>query len=106
MSKMIFIISLAVSVLFPSLSGAGAPIDIESHISSNTRLMIFSPHPDDESLGACGLIQRTINSGGRVRVVFMTSGDGFPEGVKIEDQTLTLPRKNIADMVKNAEWRP
>jgi len=47
--------------------------------------MIFSPHPDDESLGAGGLIQRVLKAGGRVKVVFMTNGDGFPEGVEKED---------------------
>lgn len=54
-------------------------------LSSNTRLMVFSPHPDDESLGAAGLIQRVLSRGGKVRVVFVTSGDGFPEGVEFED---------------------
>jgi LmbE family N-acetylglucosaminyl deacetylase len=47
--------------------------------------MIFSPHPDDENLGAGGLIQRILSKGGSVKVVFMTSGDGFPEGVELED---------------------
>jgi LmbE family N-acetylglucosaminyl deacetylase len=45
--------------------------------------MVFSPHPDDESLGAAGLIQRVIKAGGSVRVVFMTNGDGFPEAVEM-----------------------
>lgn len=74
-------------LLQPSLSRAEEANAIESLISPATRLMIFSPHPDDESLGTAGLIQRVINAGGRVRVVFMTSGDGFPEGVEIEDHT-------------------
>lgn len=58
---------------------------IEPLISAGTRLMIFSPHPNDESLGAGGLIQRVLNAGGRVKVVFMTNGDGFQEGVEKED---------------------
>jgi LmbE family N-acetylglucosaminyl deacetylase len=45
--------------------------------------MVFSPHPDDESLGAAGLIQRVIKTGGSVRVVFLTNGDGFPEAVEM-----------------------
>ena len=45
--------------------------------------MVFSPHPDDESLGAAGLIQRVIETGGSVKVVFMTNGDGFPEAVEM-----------------------
>jgi LmbE family N-acetylglucosaminyl deacetylase len=46
--------------------------------------MVFSPHPDDESLAAAGLIQRVLRLGGAVKVVFMTTGDGFPEGVEKE----------------------
>jgi LmbE family N-acetylglucosaminyl deacetylase len=48
--------------------------------------MIFSPHPDDESLGAAGLIQRVLERGGRVKIVFMTNGEGFPEGVEKGDR--------------------
>ncbi len=54
-------------------------------LSPNTRLMVFSPHPDDETLGAGGLIQRVLGVGGAVKVVFMTSGDGYPEGVEMEE---------------------
>src|SRR5262249_8591511 len=49
--------------------------------SSATRLLVVSPHPDDEILGAGGLIQRVLHAGGEVQVVYMTSGDGFQEGV-------------------------
>jgi LmbE family N-acetylglucosaminyl deacetylase len=54
-------------------------------ISHATRLMVFSPHPDDENLGAGGLIQRVLKAGGKVKLIFITSGDGFPEGVEEED---------------------
>jgi LmbE family N-acetylglucosaminyl deacetylase len=46
--------------------------------------MVFSPHPDDETLAAGGLIQRVLGLEGAVKVVFMTSGDGYPEGVEKE----------------------
>jgi LmbE family N-acetylglucosaminyl deacetylase len=64
--------------------GAGTPQRLEPVLSKNTRLMVFSPHPDDESLAAAGLIQRVLSLGGAVKVVFMTTGDGFPEGVEKE----------------------
>jgi LmbE family N-acetylglucosaminyl deacetylase len=51
--------------------------------SPATRLLVVSPHPDDEILGAGGLIQRVLHAGGSVQVVYMTSGDGFPEGVAV-----------------------
>jgi LmbE family N-acetylglucosaminyl deacetylase len=63
---------------------AVAPLDI--HIGPATRLLVLSAHPDDETLGAAGLIRRVVTSGGKVRVLLMTSGDGFPQGVQLEDK--------------------
>ena len=70
----------------PYAHGADAPQRLEPFLSKNTRLMVFSPHPDDETLAAAGLIQRVLSLGGSVKVVFMTSGDGFPEGVEKENR--------------------
>ncbi|WP_211238284.1 PIG-L deacetylase family protein, partial [Deinococcus pimensis] len=42
------------------------------------RLLVVSPHPDDETLAAAGIIQARHARGGEVYVVFLTSGDGFP----------------------------
>src|SRR5688572_21589494 len=52
-------------------------------VPSNLRLLVVAPHPDDESLGAGGLIQQTLAAGGRVHVLFMTNGDGSPEAVEM-----------------------
>jgi N-acetyl-1-D-myo-inositol-2-amino-2-deoxy-alpha-D-glucopyranoside deacetylase len=49
------------------------------------RLLVIAPHPDDDVLGAGGLMQRVKATGGLVRVVYLTDGDGYPEGVKEED---------------------
>ena len=38
--------------------------------------LIFAPHPDDEVIGAGGVIQQLLASGKHVRVVFATNGDG------------------------------
>jgi LmbE family N-acetylglucosaminyl deacetylase len=83
--KALWILLFALATLVPAFARAEEPQVIEPLISHNTRLMIFSPHPDDESLGAGGLIQRVLEAGGRVKVVFVTNGDGFPEGVEKED---------------------
>lgn len=77
---------LALTLLFPPPIKAENPQTFEDLLSRKTRLMVFSPHPDDETLGAGGLIQRVLQSGGKVKVVFMTSGDGYPEGVEMEDR--------------------
>jgi LmbE family N-acetylglucosaminyl deacetylase len=58
-------------------------------LATTTRLLVISPHPDDGILAAGGLIARTVAAGGSVRVVQMTSGDAFSEGVKRIDRTAT-----------------
>ena len=67
-----------------TLSGpAGLPI------SRDTRLMVVAPHPDDEILAAGGLMQRVRAAHGSIRVVYLTDGDGYPEGVEAEDHVTT-----------------
>jgi LmbE family N-acetylglucosaminyl deacetylase len=41
------------------------------------RLVVLAPHPDDETLATGGMSQRAMARGANVRVVFLTSGDGF-----------------------------
>lgn len=53
-------------------------------IPQNLRMLVFAPHPDDETLAAAGLIQRVLARGGAVRVVFVTNGDGYVDGVRHE----------------------
>lgn len=43
------------------------------------RILVVAPHPDDETLGAGGLISRAVREGHEVHVCFMTLGDGFRE---------------------------
>lgn len=42
------------------------------------RTLIIAPHPDDDAIAAAGLIQRAIDSGASVRVVFVTDGENNP----------------------------
>ncbi len=46
-------------------------------------VLIVAPHPDDETLGCAGVILRARRSAGRVRVVFLTNGDGFPDATAV-----------------------
>lgn len=47
-------------------------------IKSSDRILIFSPHPDDESLGTSGLIRAALEANATVMVVMMTNGDATP----------------------------
>lgn len=52
---------------------------------ADTKLLVVAPHPDDETLSAGGFMQQVRVAGGQVRVVYLTDGDGYPEGVRTED---------------------
>jgi LmbE family N-acetylglucosaminyl deacetylase len=65
--------------------GDGQLLSIAQLLSAQTRVLIVAPHPDDADLAAGGLMQRVLALKGAVKVVYMTSGDGFYEGVCIED---------------------
>src|SRR5690348_2971293 len=41
-------------------------------------ILVFAPHPDDESLGCAWIILEAVSAGKRVHVVLFTNGDGFP----------------------------
>ncbi|MEO7323628.1 MAG: PIG-L family deacetylase [Dokdonella sp.] len=47
-------------------------------LCANDRLLVFAPHPDDETLAAGELIQAAQDAGASVRVVFVTDGDNNP----------------------------
>ena len=42
---------------------------------SGQRILVFSPHPDDETIGAGGYIAQSIENGADVRIVLVTDGD-------------------------------
>lgn len=46
-------------------------------LTAQDRVLIFAPHPDDETLGAGGLIQAAVAQGAKIKVVFFTCGDAF-----------------------------
>lgn len=52
-------------------------------VPAGARILVFSPHPDDETLAAGGLIQRVIEKGGHARVVIVTNGDAYSKGVQL-----------------------
>ena len=65
-STLVFAILIGLSSAFAQLS----PTRSES-------IVIFAPHPDDEVIGCAGIIMQALARGARVKVVDITSGDGF-----------------------------
>jgi LmbE family N-acetylglucosaminyl deacetylase len=91
-----FRLSLAVALL---LSGASANAATPAAsalppLDATTVLLVVAPHPDDETLCCAGAIQRVLHAGGRVSIVWLTSGDGSPLG------SLVIEHSLLADPVR------
>ncbi len=54
------------------------------------RLLVFAPHPDDETLGAAGLMREARLQNDDVRVVIITNGDGYRISAAKEFDELTV----------------
>ena len=49
-----------------------------------SRVLVLSPHPDDESIGCGGTLRRHVLKGDVVRVIFLTSGEKGGHGLPPE----------------------
>ena len=60
------------------------------------RLLVFAPHPDDETLGAAGLMRQARLRNDDVRVVIITNGDGFRISAAQEFHELNCPSQRLS----------
>lgn len=72
-------------------------------VPEGLRVMIFVPHPDDESIACSGLIQRVLEKGGKVCLVFVTNGDGYAEAVRLRVKNARITAKDFIDYGKRRQ---
>ena len=70
----------------------------EVELAASDRLIVFAPHPDDESLACGGLIQRAVHLGAAVMVVIATGGDANPWPQRLVEQRWRI------DATASARW--
>ena len=58
------------------------------------RVLIVSPHPDDDIIGCAGVIQRALKVGAKVKVVYITCGDNNPFSIISYDDLFSFIRDN------------
>jgi len=73
---------------------------IEPLTEDSERILILAPHPDDETLGCGGTIQKALLQGKTVKVVFLTSGDSFGNDYEM---TKVLP---LVIFAIRKPWKP
>jgi LmbE family N-acetylglucosaminyl deacetylase len=52
------------------------------------RVLVIAPHPDDETLCCAGYLQRAVQAGAAVGVVWITAGDSFEIDAMVTERTL------------------
>lgn len=87
----------AVLVLLAAFAPVVAAAPQPLTVGLGERLMVVAPHPDDETIGAGGLIQQVLARGGSVRVVLVTAGDGYVEAVAHATGQLRPPAAEFVD---------
>ncbi|HEY4210849.1 MAG TPA: PIG-L family deacetylase [Steroidobacteraceae bacterium] len=85
---------LAVGLLLPALAAAAALPDFDA----TTSLLVVSPHPDDEVLCCAGVIQRVVQAGGKVSVVWVTSGDASELDLIVIEKSLVMNPAKMRDL--------
>jgi len=83
MKRCLLVFAVCVGALagFSGDSGrtAGTPLEKSMfdmpELSPEDRVLVLAPHPDDEVLATAGIIQKAVERGTQLRVVFLTYGD-------------------------------
>jgi len=84
-------LALAATPCAAAAAPAGEPLP---RLDAATSLLVVAPHPDDETLCCAGVIQRVVHAGGRVSVLWITSGDASElDMLLIEKSVLSEPAR-------------
>jgi len=87
------------NVINPLLNGI-SKID---PITKADRILIFAPHPDDETIGCAGIIQQAKKSGASVHVMYLTNGDHNELAFIVYKKRLILFKSEFVAMGKVRE---
>jgi LmbE family N-acetylglucosaminyl deacetylase len=79
-------------------SGTASPAPRLPAPVAATSLLVVAPHPDDETLCCAGLMQRVLQAGGRVAVVWITSGDGSEVDLLVIERSLLRSPERARDL--------
>ncbi len=78
MSKKILSLILLFGVLITASFAQEGEVEVNAAIGpfkKQDRILIMAPHPDDETIGCSGVIQRALKAGAQVKVLYLTNGD-------------------------------
>lgn len=67
-------------------------------ITQSDRVLILAPHPDDEAIGAGGLIQKALSVGAKIKVACYTNGDSNELSFILYEKRLTFKKGEFLHM--------
>ncbi|MEW6421490.1 MAG: PIG-L deacetylase family protein [Deinococcota bacterium] len=77
----------ALRLLYPRATAEVTALPAAPGYRAGQRVLVVSPHPDDESLCCAGSIQHALAAGAQVDIVWLTSGDGFELDAVLHEHT-------------------
>jgi LmbE family N-acetylglucosaminyl deacetylase len=81
----------------PAFAQAPSPIE-ELTLDPTDRILVLAPHPDDEVLGAGGVIQRAASMGLPLKIIFLTYGDSNEWSFMLYRKRLVIVPKAVQSM--------
>ncbi len=93
-------------ILFPPYICFAAEIKELPEFSKKDRVLILAPHPDDEAIGAGGLIQRAKKAGAEVKVGLYTNGDHNELAFIVYEKRITFKKREFIHMGEVRRKRP
>ncbi|GGS01068.1 PIG-L deacetylase family protein [Deinococcus sedimenti] len=86
----------------PGVSGrearAVAALPVAPAFRAGQRVLLLSPHPDDETLCCAGMLNRARAAGAQVSVTWITAGDGFEFDAALTERTLHPRGRALRDL--------
>ena len=70
-----FCVAIILITYFPNVFYPKMNFYIIPEIQTGDRVLILAPHPDDEAIAACGIIQKSLKANAKVKVAYLTNGD-------------------------------
>ncbi|MDD5449480.1 MAG: PIG-L family deacetylase [Candidatus Omnitrophica bacterium] len=97
MNKRIILIAIAVitAVFF---SGDRLRAQELRQITSADRVLIMAPHPDDETLGAAGIIQKAVKAGADLRIMYLTNGEHNELAFIVYEKRFVFKQRALVEM--------
>jgi LmbE family N-acetylglucosaminyl deacetylase len=98
----VFQFFLILFLLFNYHIVAGA-ISLLPPITSQDRILILAPHPDDETIGTGGIIQKAIKREAKIKVVYLTNGEFNQFSYIIYEKRIPIRKKSFISLGKLRE---